>query len=498
MKIREMRKLITILGIPVDLYNMDQAIDRMVDFATLGRSIQKSHQVATVNVDFLVKALTDPELRVILRKVDMATVDGMPLVWAIRWLGARIEDRVAGSDFIPVLVERAAREGLSIFFLGAAPAVAKRAVDALKDQHPDLKVAGVLSPPFQPVHEMDPGIVDEIKAADPDILLVAFGNPKQEKWIEIYGPQVNVPLMIGIGGTLDFIAGENKRAPVWMQRMGLEWLHRVLNDPRRLLKRYVTDIVMFSYHFARQWWVQHPRKTRKTQPPKVIVETSKHLPVIKIEGHLTTRHYEEIWTAGQQAMQRSNRILLDLETCTFIDSSVTGAFLGIAKQARDRGGELTVSKISAPVRKIFSSLQLDDCLLECDPTTISPEEPRDSKRMSGGQMEVQDNKGSNLEDPGKYLVKAPRRLDSRSSPSFERLCIRVLKNHPLLVIDLSNTAHLSSTGLATFEKIFLKAAASNSDVRITRCSQDVRQVIIDQNFIGKVKINTDTFAIIDP
>ena len=192
--------------------------------------------------------------------------------------------------------------------LGATPEVAAAAAQKLQIQNPGLVIAGVISPPFQPVLEMDPGIVAEIRAVDPDILLVAFGNPKQEKWIEIYGPQVNVPLMIGVGATLDFIAGHMARAPRWMQRTGLEWLFRLLQEPRRLVKRYFKDIFIFGYSFTRQWWLQRPGKARAGAQASISYHQAKPQSKITVKGDLTASQVGEIWALGLQALEGSTRI----------------------------------------------------------------------------------------------------------------------------------------------------------------------------------------------
>ncbi|MGB0388084.1 MAG: WecB/TagA/CpsF family glycosyltransferase [Ardenticatenaceae bacterium] len=259
-----MHKQIIILGVPIDDLNMDQALDRLEEFIDIGRKEGKSHHVATVNADFAVKARNDPELRRILLEIDMATADGMPLVWGARLLGMHLEGRVTGVDLVPALAERAAKKEYSLYFLGAAPGVAARAADILKQRYPGLKIVGIVSPPKSPIADMDPAIVEDIRKAKPDVLLVAFGNPKQEKWISMYRHQLSVPVMIGIGGTFDFIAGRTKRAPEWMQEKGLEWLFRLIQEPSRLWKRYVTDMRVFGKVFLQQWWLMRTARSGKS------------------------------------------------------------------------------------------------------------------------------------------------------------------------------------------------------------------------------------------
>lgn len=482
-----MRKLITILGSPLDTLSMSEAIDRMVDFVATGRATQKYHQVATVNVDFLVKALSDPELRGILQEIDMATIDGMPLVWGGRWLGADVPQRVAGSDFVPLLAKRAAQEGLSIYLLGATPKVSATATKKLQEQNPELVIAGVNSPPFRPVLEMDPGIADEIKAADPDILLVAFGNPKQEKWIEIYGPQLNVPLMVGIGATLDFIAGEMKRAPKWLQRLGLEWLFRMLQEPRRLFKRYFKDIIIFSTYFSRQWHIQHPRKDEPSQPSNISFHTQGQDPSITVQGALDINDYPAIWEIGQQALELSDNLYLNFKECTFIDSSVIGAFMGIAKQARDQGGNVWLTSVSPQIQKIFSFHQVDGLFLLASPSRSNPlpsEEQADTiSNPQGLKTHIM------IEDGIKWLVvKAPNRLDGKSSPDFEHTCSSYLEPHTHVVIDLSDTLFISSGGLIVLGKLTHLAAIRQGKLIISNASPDTHRVIQIHNFEQKLNL----------
>lgn len=204
-------------------------------------------------MDFLVKANQDPALLAILQATDLITADGMPLVWASRLLGLPLKERVTGADMVPLLAQRAAEKGYSIFFYGAAPGIAQRAAQILAEKFPGLTVAGWYSPPFSKDIQLTSEARNLILGSQPDILFVALGNPKQEKWIASFKEQLPVPVMIGVGGTLDFVTGTIRRAPLWMQRSGLEWFFRFLQEPKRLWKRYVIDIFQFSVLFFKQW-----------------------------------------------------------------------------------------------------------------------------------------------------------------------------------------------------------------------------------------------------
>ena len=246
-----MRQLVSILGTPVDRLDTQATLARLEQFI----EERRFHQVATANADFLVKAIFDAELRRILRDADLVTADGMPLVWASKRMNVPLPERVTGADIVPALAALAARKGYKLYMLGAKTEVAQRAKARLEADYPGVQIIRCVSPPVAPLDKMDhETILRDIEEARPDVLLVAFGNPKQEKWIAMHQKRLQVPICIGIGGTFDFLAGEIARAPDWMKRTGLEWLFRLFQEPKRLWKRYTSDIVHFARHYAHQAW----------------------------------------------------------------------------------------------------------------------------------------------------------------------------------------------------------------------------------------------------
>lgn len=353
------RKLLIVLGTPIDDVNMAQALDRMDDFIAVGRATGKGHQIATINADFVTKSLHDPELRHILQDADMATADGMPLVWSARLLGVPIEERVAGVDMVSALAERAAEKGYSIYFLGAAPGVAEQTAQILQSRYPGLQVVGIAAPSFEAVEKGDPAILEAIRAADPDILLVAFGNPKQEKWIYRHANELRIPVMIGVGGSFDFIAGITKRAPDWMQEIGLEWLHRLAHNPRRMWKRYAADLFSFGYFFTRQWWVM-----RRGQIPTVPYPESTWLNlqdtiVCKIQGRLDANNQAPFAEKASGVLQDNPHLIIDLGKAIFLDSAAIGTLVALTKQARDAGGNLWLVNIPSAISQVLVLLRLD-------------------------------------------------------------------------------------------------------------------------------------------
>ena len=463
-----MRKLLVILGVPIDDLNMNEALDRLEEFVVIGRKTGKSHQVATVNADFVVKAQYDPELRYLLQESDMATADGMPLVWGARLLGVPLAERVAGADMIPALARRAAQKGYSLYLLGAAPGVAAKAGEILKEENPDLNIAGIISPPYSSVLDMDRAVVENIKAANPDILLVAFGNPKQEKWIGLYGRELGVPVMIGVGGTLDFIAGTTKRAPMWMQRLGLEWMFRLMLEPRRLWRRYVVDLLVFGSFFARQWWVMRRGQRPPILLPKADVVIVEETAVLTVEGRLDSSNLAQFVEFAESALHETPFLLVDLSKATFIDSAAIGSLISLTKQAWESGGKLWLASVPDSILQTLSVMRLDRFFEFQEDVDAGlavrrlPDDPSVKPTQEHGEWTV---------------VKMPRRLDAATSPEVTRNCSKFLDLNPRLVLDLSNTVFLASAGLAAFLQLNHEARAKGGELRLTNCSKDVTSVI---------------------
>lgn len=203
---------------------------------------RQPRQFVTVNVDFLKLAKADPAYRQLLNTADLAVADGVPLLWAARLLGHALPERITGTDLVLGCAAMAADEGYRIFLLGAAPGVADAAADELRTRYPGVTICGTYAPPFGDfAPEEEATMTAAIRAARPDILFVAFGAPRQDTWIREHMAELGVPLSIGIGGVLNFLAGTIKRAPTWMQDAGLEWLYRVSQEPRRLWRRYLLE-----------------------------------------------------------------------------------------------------------------------------------------------------------------------------------------------------------------------------------------------------------------
>lgn len=480
-----MRKLLVILGVPVDNLTMHEALARCDEFVSIGRATGRTHQIATVNADFVVNSLHDPELRRILQEADMATADGMPLVWASRLLDGPVPGRVTGADMVPALAERAAERGYSIFFLGAKEGVAAKAAELLQQRHPALKVAGVLSPPPRSVLEMDRSVFEQVKAAKPDILLVAFGNPKQEKWIRMYAPELQVPICIGIGGTLDMIVGVTKRAPTWMQKVGLEWAYRLAQEPRRLVKRYLHDFGYFGYFFARQWWAMRrgtamsitpisqrnepvaPEAPAMPAAPTEPAAAQAGVAVLHIRGRLDAGNQTGFVERARAAMEPSHYLTLNLAGAEFLDSTALGALVALANHARTNGGALYLVEVPKPIVELLTLVKLDR-FFEILPNAEAAERQRLTAKL------VPEPQAG---PAGWSVIRAPRIFDSTTAATFVERCEQRLAELPQLVIDLSETVFLASAGLAALMRLDRVAGEQGGELRVAGGAPDVARTL---------------------
>ena len=249
---------INLFGISIHNMNMEEAIEEIHALVSGGGK----HFVATPNVDHIVRLHRDREFLEVYQKASLVVADGLPIIWASRLLGKPLKERVAGSDLILPVCELAAKEGFSIYFLGGERGVAEKAGEKLKLLFPSLQIAGSYAPPFG--FESDTAenqrIVQMINEAKPDILFVALGAPKQEKWIARHIEELRIKMALCVGAGIDFIAGAAKRAPRWMRGVGLEWLWRLVHDPKRLWKRYLVQDAKFLGIFFDEWRRLHLMK----------------------------------------------------------------------------------------------------------------------------------------------------------------------------------------------------------------------------------------------
>ncbi|HZT43155.1 MAG TPA: WecB/TagA/CpsF family glycosyltransferase [Chthonomonadaceae bacterium] len=221
---------LSLLGAPIHNVDMETALEILEGFIQEGGP----HHVVTADSSMLVMAQEDAALRAIIGLAELVTPDSTGILWAARRHGSPLRERVSGVEIVERLCARSATHGYRLFFLGAAPGVAEQAADRMCARYPGAQIAGARHGYFSEAET--PALLEEIRSCHPDVLCVAMGIPRQEKWIAAHREALGVPVMIGVGGTFDVLSGRTRRAPRWMQRLSLEWLWRVLSNPRKIGK----------------------------------------------------------------------------------------------------------------------------------------------------------------------------------------------------------------------------------------------------------------------
>jgi N-acetylglucosaminyldiphosphoundecaprenol N-acetyl-beta-D-mannosaminyltransferase len=243
---------VRILGIPIANVTEDESLARIAAFLQQGGA----HQVVTVNPEFVMEAQHNAAFRRVLLHADLATPDGFGLLLAARWLGTPLRGRATGVALVQRIAALAAERGYRLFLLGAAPGVAEQAAEVLRRRYPGLQIAGCFAGSPQPRHE--PFLRQLIAAAHPDVLLVAYGHPAQDLWIARNQPHLHIPLAMGVGGVFDYLTGRVPLAPRWIRQMGLEWLYRLLCQPRRW-RRILVAVPLYSWTVLRHGRALSPK-----------------------------------------------------------------------------------------------------------------------------------------------------------------------------------------------------------------------------------------------
>lgn len=244
-----------LFGITIHALDMCESVSTIEAWIT--DEARSCKYVVTPNVDHIVKLRGDSEFQEAYRDASLVVADGKPVVMASRLLGDALPGTVPGSDLVPSIFERFQRAGkpLGVFLLGAGPGVAAKAALVIQEKWPVVRVNGCYSPPmgFERSDSECAEICVRVARSQADLLVIGLGSPKQEVWVRRHGPSLSVKVALCAGATIDFLAGEKARAPIWMRRFGLEWLHRMASEPRRLGGRYLHDAIVFPGLMYVEW-----------------------------------------------------------------------------------------------------------------------------------------------------------------------------------------------------------------------------------------------------
>jgi N-acetylglucosaminyldiphosphoundecaprenol N-acetyl-beta-D-mannosaminyltransferase len=346
---------VALFGLPISDVTMAEAVERIAQGIEEGTS----QQIATANLDFARNARKDSFLHQVICDCSMVLPDGAPMLWASLLLGRKLKQRVTGVDLIPELAKLSAERGYRIFLLGSKETNAQTAQEMLEKRYPGAQFVGRYSPEVKELGEMDDAeILRRIHAARPDILLVAFGNPKQELWIDRNREKLGVAVAIGIGGALDMIAGSVRRAPKLLQTMQLEWMFRLLQEPRRLLPRYARDLMALVQHLPREIaanWSQ-PEKKMNGWPLEVSVQGNTR--IVHLPGTLSGADCAEVELQAEVAVRLNERLVFDMALTERIEADGVGCLLEARRRMIAAGLPFWLAGVAEPVRRVLHTSSL--------------------------------------------------------------------------------------------------------------------------------------------
>ena len=347
---------VALFGLPITNVTMAQAVARVEEQILSG----ETHQIATANLDFARNSLKDQYLQRIICDCSMVLPDGAPMLWASTLFGMPLKERVTGVDLIPELAKLSAKRGYGICLLGSSEESSKRAVEALESLYPGVRIVGRICPEIAPLHEMDTErLLREIDAVNPDILLVAFGNPKQEIWIHRYRSRLRVPVAIGIGGALDMIGGRLKRAPRWVQRLQMEWFFRMAQEPFRLLPRYVGDAFALVLHLP-MGLAANRLQPEERRHGRLRVDVEGAVRVIATPAKLSGDVCGWLAREAKSAVQAGQTMVVDLSATVRVEADGLGGLLEARRILLNEGLWIWLAGMSNPVRRVLQFSAMSD------------------------------------------------------------------------------------------------------------------------------------------
>jgi N-acetylglucosaminyldiphosphoundecaprenol N-acetyl-beta-D-mannosaminyltransferase len=464
---------IAILGVPFDNITTEETL-RIVEEMIASR---RPHYLATANVDFLLQAARDVELRRILFDAHLVLCDGTPLIWASKLFGNPLPERVAGSDLIPLLLGIAAEKGYRPFFLGATPETLEMAVARVKEKYPNLELAGYYSPPFSKLLEMDhEEIRDRIIRSHPDLLFVGFGCPKQEKWINMHYRSLGVPVAVGVGGTFDFLAGKLARAPRWMQKSGTEWMFRLAQEPKRLFARYAQDLWFFTGAVVSQYW--RLRSQRHRDPIQVAASAAPALngafKSIRLPSRLDFEAVHQSRFHLETNLASNQPTVLDMQQVEFMDSTGIGLLIRLHKRSRALGQPLLLAGVPPNIRRSLELMRLEAFFITVPDLAAAENYLRETGQYAAVQLK------SIPSSPLPALVWHGE-LTAANAHEFwistmDHLAARSLVQKKVM-IDLSKLQFIDSTGLSIMIRARKYAARQGIHLQFAGVLPDVLSVI---------------------
>jgi len=459
--------LTVLLGLPFHDLTLAQTLDYCADAMMDGQC----RYLVTANVDFTAQAYEDPDLRKIVYFADRVVCDGMPLVWLSRVFGHALRERVAGSDMVPKLLEICGKAGHGVYFFGSDLATLQEAKGIVEERYPGLRVVGIDSPPMGAVIEWDnEALCAKMRASGAKLLLVCLGCPKQERWIYAHAKETGIPLSIGVGASLDFITGKQKRAPQWMQKTGLEWFWRMANSPKRLASRYFKDFVFLVSAALRQARAQRRRKTLCESacdlPPRVAVGDPA---VIRLEWRGAVIYDNLEGSPIPEVID--SPVLLDACRLVFMDSSGLGRLCKLVRACHEANqplvvvnpaGVFTMYVETMGMKALFPMVADEDAAMAW----------LTERQASGGSSRVADN--------GALWVSFNRSLDA----AYHEEMMTVLESaisgavgRRVLVVDLKDVGFIDSRAVGGLLRALILMTAKGGAMFLSGASPVVREII---------------------
>ena len=490
-------EVVALLGVPIDDLTADETVERVFQMIEDYYRDSTPRQVATVNVDFLVNTLSlrhdqprHPELLDILRRSDLVTADGMPIVWASSLLKSPLKQRVTGADLVPALARAAAEKGKSIYFLGGRQGIAEKAAEVLISHCPGLNIAGVSSPLIITEGEHmadssddDQTLIEMINDSDADILLVGFGNPKQEIWFQRNRKRLKVPVTIGVGGTYEFISSSVARAPKWMQTLGLEWIHRIIQEPKRLWKRYFIGLFKFTSMLfpliIYYKYISIKEKVFSKKYPSIGSECkllhdrwAGSIKVIKTPDRLDR---DSIHTINKEIMEKldtTSYIVLDFENTYSIDLFGMGFLIRLWGMCNKYKKLLYITGTNPRLITFFKLNRLWDLLKE-----ISYKDFEIISRMINVKKDLPSfyfvtNSGSDY-----FRIEFHGRLDANYMSGFDITSITRYIGQKDCILDLGDLDFVDSSGLVFFIKLKKHLAIYKKVPVLCNVNENILQIL---------------------
>ncbi len=485
---------IVILGLPIDNLDMGSAVTAILALVGAYEEDHRPRQVTTINVDFLVnthawgfRGSRHPELLEVLRRSDLVTADGMPIVWISWLLGTPLKERVAGADLVPALCRAAAASERSVFLLGGQGDVGKRAAAILQRQSPGLKIAGVYSPfvhteGVQMDDESDTDTVERINASGADILFIGFGNPKQELWFHRNRHRLRVGVSIGIGGTYEFLTGSVKRAPVWMQKSGLEWIFRITQDPKRLWKRYFVGIFKLAfmvlpgllyYKFAR-WRVRNISVQAQGMVNVGNTIWAPGMDVITLPSTLDHGWNDIQQRLIEQLPQKTELVLaLDFSSVKLVDSRGLGMLVQLWREAGNHRCHIYGFNLrNESVIRLFKLTRIYDILEPNLADSLEQLQERILKQNNLPEFYYTTDKT----ECDVVIISLFGRLDAANTRNLDHSELIEHINGKHCILDLQHLTFVDSTGLILFVRLQKHFAGLDRELMMCHLNDTVRQL----------------------